>query len=72
MKKVNKNMYHISSIKREQEVSRRFHCSDANQRQRNVQNSVLQLDLLLFFRILVKGTQRLSSVKYLFREANFA
>ena len=47
-------------------------CSHANQRQGNVQKSVLQLDLLLFFTILVKGTQRLFSVKYLFGEENFA
>ena len=47
-------------------------CSHANQRQGNVPKSVLQLDLLLFFTILVKGTQRLFSVKYLFGEANFA
>ena len=47
-------------------------CSHANQRQGNVQESVLQLDLLLFFTVLVKGIQRLFSVKYLFGEANFA
>ena len=47
-------------------------CSHANQRQGNVQKRVLQLDLLLFFTILVKGTQRLFSLKYLFGEANFA
>ena len=48
-------------------------CSHANQRQGNVQESVLQLDLLLvFFTALVKGIQRLFSVKYLFGEANFA
>ena len=44
-------------------------CSHANQRQGNVQESVLQLDLLLSF---IKGILRLFSVKYLFREANFA
>ena len=67
----NKNMYHISSIKSENllDVSR---CSHANQRQGNVQESVLQLDLLLFLTVLVKGIQRLFSVKYLFGEANFA
>ena len=47
-------------------------CSHAKQRQGSVQKSVLQLDLLLFFTVLVKGTQRLFSVKYLFGEANFA
>ena len=48
-------------------------CSHANQRQGNVQESVLQLDLLLvFFTALVKGIRRLFSVKYLFGEANFA
>ena len=67
----NKNMYHISSIKSENllDVSR---CSHANQRQGNVQESVLQLDLLLFLTVLVEGIQRLFSVKYLFGEANFA
>ena len=40
--------------------------------QGNVQESVLQLDLLLFFTVLVKGIQQLLSVKYLFGEANFA
>ena len=71
MEQENKNMYHISSIKSENllDVSR---CSHANQRQGNVQESVLQLDLLLFFTVLVKGIQRLFSVKYLFGEANFA
>ena len=34
-------------------------CSHANQRQGNVQESVLQLDLLLFFTVLVKGIQLL-------------
>ena len=69
MEKVNKNidnMYHISSTKRENvkflDVSP---CSHAKQRQGNVQKSVLQSDLLLFFTVLVKGTQRLFSVKYL-------
>ena len=47
-------------------------CSHANQRQGNVQKGVLQLVLLLFFTVLVKGIQRLFSVKYLFGEANFA
>ena len=37
-------------------------CSHANQRQGNLQKSVLQLVLLLFFTILVKGIQRLFSV----------
>ena len=54
-------MYHV--------VSR---CSHAKQRQGNVQKRVLQLDLLLFFTVLVKGTQRLFSVKYLLGEANVA
>ena len=67
-------MYHISSIlkvktRRFLDVSR---CSHANQRQGNVQERVLQLDLLLFFTVLIKGIQRLFSVKYLFGEANFA
>ena len=61
MEKVNKNMYHIFSIKSENQevfldVSR---CIHANQRQGNVQESVLQLDLLLFFTVLVKGIQLL-------------
>ena len=34
-------------------------CSHVNQRQGNVQESVLQLDLLLVFTVLVKGIQRL-------------
>ena len=34
-------------------------CSHANQLQGNVQESVLQLDLLLFFTVLVKGIQLL-------------
>ena len=35
-------------------------CSHANQqRQGNVQESVMQFDLLLFFTVLVKGIQRL-------------
>ena len=51
-----------------QDVSR---CSHANQQQGNEQESVLQLDLLLFFTVLVKGIQRLFSVKYLFGEAYF-
>ena len=34
-------------------------CSHANQRHGNVQESVLQLDLLLFFTVLVKGIQLL-------------
>ena len=34
-------------------------CSHENQRQGNVQESVLQLDLLLFFTVLVKGIQLL-------------
>ena len=51
MEKVNKNMYHIFSIKSEKQgrfldVSR---CSHANQRQGNVQESVLQLDLLYIY-----------------------
>ena len=54
MKKVNKIMYDVSSIKRETrkflDVSR---CSHAKQRQGNVQNRVLELDLLLFFTVLV-------------------
>ena len=60
-------MYHISSRKSEnQEVFWTFHvCSHANQRQENVQESVLQLGLLLFFAVLVKGIQRLFSAKYL-------
>ena len=69
--KVNKNMYHISSMKSENFLDD-SRCSHANQRQGNVQESVLQLDLLLFFTVLVKGIQRLFSVKYLFGEANFA
>ena len=73
MEKVKKNMYHISSTKREnQEVLHVSRCSHANQRQGNVQKRVLQLDLLLFFKVLVKGIQRLFPVKYLFGEANFA
>ena len=51
------------------DVSRYNH---ANQRQGNVQESVQQLDLLLFFTVVVKGIQRLFSVKYLFGETNFA
>ena len=38
-------------------------CSHAKQLQGNVRKSVLRLDLLLFFTVLVKGTQRLFSVK---------
>ena len=75
MQKVNKNMHHISSIKSEnQDVFWTFHlCSShANQRQGNVQESVLQLELLLFLTVLVKAIQRPFSVKYLFGEANFA
>ena len=51
----NKNMYHISSIKSENllDVSR---CSHANQRQGNVQESVLQSDLLLFLTVLVRAS----------------
>ena len=61
MEKVNKNMYHIFSIKSEnQDVFWTFHVAGhANQRQGNVQESVLQLDLLLFFTVLVKGIQLL-------------
>ena len=70
MENVNKNMYHTEHVPHSfLDVSR---CSHANQRQGNVQESVLQLDLLLFFTVLVKGIQRLFSVKYLFGEANFA
>ena len=47
-------------------------CSHANQRQGNVQESVLQLDLLLFFTVLAKSIQQLFTVKYLSGEANFA
>ena len=47
-------------------------CSHANQRQGNVQESVLQLDLLLFLTVLVKAFQRPFSVNDLFGEANFA
>ena len=58
MEKVNKNMYHISSIKSENQELGSFldvsRCSHAIQRQGNVQES------LLF------------SVKYLSGEANFA
>ena len=71
MEKVNKNMYHISSIKSENLLDVSC-CSHANQRQGNAQESLLQLDLLLFFALLVKGIQRLFSVRYLFGEANFA
>ena len=55
-------------------VNRKFldvsRCTHSNQRQGNVQKSVLQLDPLLFFTIL--GIQRLFSAKHLFGEANFA
>ena len=62
-----------SSIKREhQEVFGRFRCSHAKKRPGNLQKSLLQLDQLLFFTVLVKGTQRPFSVKYLFGKANFA
>ena len=70
MEKVNKNMYHIFSIKSEnQEVFWTFHVAVMQINGKEMyKKSVLQLDLLLFFRILVKGTctQQLFSVKYLF------
>ena len=51
------------------DVSRSSH---ANNGKEMYKKSVLELDLLLFFTVLVKGIQRLFSVKYLFGEANFA
>ena len=75
MENVNKNMF-TQNMYRQEHVPHSFldvsRCSHANQRQGNEQESVLQLDLLLFFTVLVKGIQRLFSVKYLFGEANFA
>ena len=61
MEKVNKNMYHIFSIKSEnQEVFWTFHVSVMQINGKEMyKNGVLQLDLLLFFTVLVKGIQRL-------------
>ena len=70
MENVNKKMYHAEHVPHSfLDVSR---CSHANQRQGNVQESVLQLDLLLFFTVLAKSIQQLFTVKYLSGEANFA
>ena len=61
VEKVNENMYHISSIKSEnQEVFWTFHVSVMQINGKEMyKNGVLQLDLLLFFTVLVKGIQRL-------------
>ena len=70
MENVNKKMYHAEHVPHSfLDVSR---CSHANQRQGYVQESVLQLDLLLFFTVLAKSIQQLFTVKYLSGEANFA
>ena len=72
VEKVNKNMYHIPPYNvKTQEVSGRFTLYSRKTTARRCTKNVLQLDLLLFFPVLVKGTQRLFSVKYLFGEANF-
>ena len=60
MEKVNKNMYHISSRKENQEVFWTFHVAVMQINGKEMyKNGVLQLDLLLFFTVLVKGIQRL-------------
>ena len=65
-------MYHISSRKENQEVFWTFHVAVKQINGKEMYKSVLQLDLLLFFTVLVKGIQQLFSVNYLFGEANFA
>ena len=54
-KKVNENTYDISSIKR---VTKKFlevsRCSRAKQRQRNVQKSVLHVQLVVVFFLLIR------------------
>ena len=69
MEQENKNMYHISSRKSEnQEVLWTFHVvvMQINGKE------MYKIRLFVFFTVLVKGIQRLFSVKYLYGEANFA
>ena len=75
MEKVNKNMYHIFSIKSEnQEVFWTFHVAvmQINGKEMYKRKCATIRPIVVFFTALVKGIQRLFSVKYLFREANFA
>ena len=75
MENVNKNMYHISSIKSEnQEVFWTFHVAvmQINGKEMYKRKCATIRPIVVFSTALVKGIQRLFSVKYLFRKTNFA
>ena len=74
VEKVNKNMYHISSIKSEnQEVFWTFHVVVMQIKGKEMYKKVCcNWTPIVFLTVLVKAIQRPFSVKYLFGEAIFA